>query len=133
MFKKILTSIVLSVFTFSCAGLISGSDQDIFIRSSSGDENVKAVVKSQNGEQTIAIPATVKVKRSKAPLTVRVTDKCYKKSNSYASANWNPFLLANIFGSIFGLTSTTVEIGNGNAYTYENNIFVNTNKKSSCR
>mgnify|MGYP000616228211 FL=1 len=132
--KTILAYLTLVLLTSSCAGLISGSSQDVFLRSSNGDSDVEATIVTKNGIQDVTIPATVKVKRSKAPLEVTVKEsRCYKKSKSYASASYNPMLAANILGSVFGLTSTTVEMNNGNAYTYEDTVFVNVRKKSSCR
>ncbi len=120
------------LLTTSCAGLISGKTQSVFLRTSDSQE-VEAEVVSANGVQNITIPGTVTVPRSKNPLTIKVKEgRCVKSSTEYATTKYNIFLLADVIGGVFGLTGTTIDMSSGAAWAYEDNIYVNVKKKPGC-
>ncbi len=118
----------------SCAGLISGKTQTVFLRSSDGSEDVEVEVSSVSGTQQARVPGTISVARDKMPLTIKVKeDKCRKESTTYASSKYNVMLLADAIGGIFGLTGTSMDMSSGAAWSYEDNVFVDIKKKPACR
>ena len=42
-------------------------------------------------------------------------------------------LLADAIGGLFGLTGTSMDMSSGAAWAYEDNVFVDTKKKKSCK
>lgn len=131
--KKIITSAILASYFLvtSCAGLISGSTQNVFLRTSNNEE-VEVEVSSASGVQNVKIPASVNVRRANSPLTISVKEKgCIKESKTYSPQKYNVFLFADAIGGIFGLTGTTIDMSSGAAWAYENEIVVNV--KDSCK
>lgn len=135
MIKKISFFLLISMLTSSCAGLISGSDQNVFITSSRGHQGVDATVIDQSGgSRDVKLPASVNVKRSKAPLTVKIKEsRCYKQSQKNVPSKWNVMMLVDVLWGFIGLTSTAVDMNSGAAYAYEDTVLVNTEKKPGCR
>lgn len=135
MFKKVSLFLVLSLLTSSCAGLISGSDQDIFITSSRGHQGVEvAVIDKSGASRNVKLPASVNVRRSQSPLIIKVKDsRCYEQSQRSVSSKWNTMMIVDVIWGVIGLTSTTVDMNSGAAYSYDDTVLVNTNKKSSCK
>lgn len=129
-----LLAISVLAFSSSCAGLISGETQTVFLRASDGSDNVEAEVSSVNGSQTVSLPGVVTVKRNKAPLTIKVKEnKCVKESTTYATSKYNVFLLADAIGGLFGLTGTSMDMSSGAAWAYEDNVMVDLKKKPNCK
>lgn len=123
-----------SILTSSCAGLVGGKTQNVFLRTSDGSENVEVEVTSINGPQTIKIPASIVVTRNQVPLTISVKEtRCIKEGKTYATTKYNIWLLADAIGGIFGLTGTTSDMSSGAAWAYEDNVIVNVNKKDGCK
>lgn len=130
--KLVLVSLLISLS--SCAGLISGKSQNVFLRTSDGSEDVKAEVSSVTGPQEVLLPTTVYIPRNKNPLTIKVLEnKCFKKTKTYVNPEYNPMLAANLLGGLLGLTGTTIDMNSGAAWEYEKNVVVNVKKKRSCR
>ena len=123
-----------SILTSSCAGLVGGKTQNIFVRTSDGSENVQVDITSATGTQTTKIPSSIVVSRNQMPLTISVKEgKCIKESKTYATTKYNIWLLADAIGGLFGLTGTTSDMSSGAAWAYEDNIVVNVSKKDGCK
>lgn len=134
--NKVSYSLVLAtlLLSTSCAGLISGKTQTIFLRPTDGSDDVEVEVSSVNGSQTVNIPSTVTVSRDKMPLTITVKeDKCRKESKTYATSKYNIMLLADAIGGVFGLTGTSMDMSSGAAWSYEDNVLVDVKKKQGCK
>lgn len=134
--NKVLYSLALAtlIFSTSCAGLISGKTQTVFLRASDGSDNIEVDVLSTSGNQQTKIPGTVIVARDKMPLTIKVKEsKCHKESTTYAPSKYNVMLLADAIGGVFGLTGTSMDMSSGAAWSYEDNVFVDVKKKPNCK
>ncbi len=133
--KKLnLIALTILLASTSCAGLISGKTQTIFLRSSDGSDGVEANISSMSGNQEVKIPTTISVARDKMPLTIKVKEnKCYKETTTYAPSKYNVMLLADAIGGVFGLTGTSMDMSSGAAWSYEDNIFVDVKKKQNCK
>jgi hypothetical protein len=134
--KKIFISFSILFLLSSCAGLISGENQNVYIVPSNSDvETINVEVSNGNGmSQTIEIPSNIQVQRSESPLVIKVKgNKCYKPTKTYSSASYNPMLLANVPGGIFGLIGTAIDMDSGAAWKYDDVVRVNVNKQRSCR
>ena len=134
--NQIFRSLILGTLFLatSCAGLISGKTQTVFLRTSDGSDDLEVEVSSVNGMQKVTIPSTVTVSRDKMPMTITVKeDKCHKESKTYAPSKYNVMLLADVIGGVFGLTGTSIDMSSGAAWAYEDNVFVDVKKKPACK
>lgn len=134
--NKILTPLAFAtlLFSTSCAGLISGKTQTVFLRATDGSDDVEVEVSSMSGTQQVKVPGIVTVARDKMPLTIKVKEnKCLKESTTYAPSKYNVMLLADAIGGLFGLTGTSMDMSSGAAWAYEDSVFVDVKKKQSCK
>lgn len=129
--QKIVPSVVALSMLTGCATMFDGGSHSMNVRPSQG-EKVKVEITSDNGPQTITIPAVVNVPRSKKDLYIAVKDDCYEGSSQVVQSEITPAFFVN-FITVFGLTGTTVDTSNGNAWTYDDTVIVSTDKKDSCK
>lgn len=122
------------IMTSSCAGLISGKTQNVFLRTSDGSDNVNVEVSSVGGTQNVTIPANVVIPRGQTTLAISVKENnCHKESKTYITPKYNIMLLADAIGGLFGLTGTTMDMSSGAAWSYEDNIIVDVKSKHVCK
>ncbi|MDA7705378.1 hypothetical protein N8772_02750 [Rickettsiales bacterium] len=120
----------------SCAGIIGGKTQNIYLIPNDYDsDNVEVEVSNGKGmRQTVEIPLSIQVQRSESPLIIKVKEnKCYKSTKTYVSSQYNPMLLANVPGGIFGLTGTAIDMDSGAAWGYDQTVRVSLKKKRYCK
>ncbi len=125
--------LALCLSATSCAGLISGKTQNVFLRTSDGSTDVEVEVTAAGGTQHATIPSVVVVPRGEAPLTVSVKEtRCHKAGKTFIPTKYNVMLLADAIGGLFGLTGTTMDMNSGAAWAYDDNAIVNISKKPGC-
>ena len=137
MIKKIIQSVTLlsSIFILSsCAGLIGGKNQTIFLMPTGNADEVEVEVITARGRRDVTIPGSIQVPRNKMPLRINVKEtRCIKSSKTFVPSQYNIFLVTNALGGVFGLIGTTMDMNSGAAWAYDDNVHVNVREKRSCR
>ncbi len=131
--KKLISLVILFGLS-SCATIFSGKTQNINLLPT--DSSERSEVEISNGKiiQNVAIPAMVVVPRANANLFIKVKENsCYKASSSIHESKLNWFTLMNIFGTWFSTSSTSTDSASGALWSYDNSIYVNNQKKPSCK
>jgi len=129
-----LLLVLTCILTTSCAELISGKTQNVFLRTSDGSDDVTAEISSIGGSQTVNIPANVVIPRGQTAVTITVKEsKCHEESKTYLTPKYNIMLLADAIGGLFGLTGTSMDMSSGAAWAYDENTIVNVKTKKACK
>ena len=134
--KKISLSLAAIFLLSSCAGIISGKNQNIYlVPTNASTETVEVKVQNNAGmAQTIDIPGTISVKRQESVLIIEVKNsKCYKSTKTYSTPKYNVMLASNAVGGLFGITGTAMDLESGAAWSYDNTIYVNTKETGRCK
>lgn len=124
----VLMSIVLC---FSgCATIVSGSRQQINIRTSNGQE-VKATITSDEGVKDVLLPTVFDAKRANRDILIDVKEtNSYETSSTIIRKKINPWVFGNILlwiGSLFG---STTDVASKSMWEYDDVVIVPVQKKS---
>ena len=124
--KIFLITVLLLSITFSgCATLFGGGGQQTIHVSGNTDKKMKAVMKYSDGSDSreLLIPKKVYISRKKQDIIIESPDN---KFDTYiVESKLNPYFVPNFLGSIFGLTSTTVDASSGAMWSYDNSVILN--------
>jgi len=124
--KKIFTISFFIVIIFNgCATLFGGGGQQAIYVSGNTDKNMKATVKYSDGSrsQYVTIPETIFVNRKQQDLIIESTDDEF--DTYIVASELNPYFVPNFLGSIFGFTSTAIDLQNGAMWSYDESVIVN--------
>jgi len=127
--EKCFVLFLFCVLNFcSCATVFTGGTTGISLNTPDG-KVAEVVVVSASGAQNITIPSSVMVKRSKAPVHVRVTDETCEETSVTVAQKVNLPFYANFLFGLFGTTSAGVDASTGAMWTYDENIVVPVERK----
>lgn len=127
--KKIILAFALTTLT-GCASIVAGNYKTVNVSTSNG-QSVEASVFAKNGEQNVTLPTAVTVRRDSQDLTITVKeDACVNSTTSVNSSRVEPWFWGNLLtGGIFGSTTDSMT---GDMWTYDENITVFVDKKTTC-
>lgn len=129
--SKFIPAFLAVTMLSGCATVFDGGSHSMNVQPSQG-KDVKIEVTGENGVQQVQIPSVVNVPRGKQDLYIAVKDECYNSTTQVVQSDITLAFFGNIFFSIFGLTGTTVDMSNGNAWTYDDNVVVATTPNGKC-
>lgn len=128
--KKIITVLAITAFMSGCASIIKGGTQNVNISTSDGKE-VEATVFTKAGSQETQLPRVISVKKDSQDITIAVKEnECYDETVTVTSSHIEPWFWGNILSG--GIVGSTTDSVTGAMWTYDDNVVVNLNEKSSC-
>jgi len=131
---KKLSSLLMLVIISSCGTIFAGRTKSVNIIPSDSKFTSEVEVMDGGIVKTTKLPAFMIVSRSRQSLIINVKeDGCYKSSQSAFSSKLNLFTLLNVFGGLWSTSSTSTDGAAGALWSYDDNLIVNTTKKSDCK
>lgn len=129
--KKLFITFLAATSLSGCASIVEGDYKTVNVSTSNG-ETVNASVFTKEGEKNVQLPSAVTVRRDSQDLTITVKeDACVNSTTSINSSRIEPWFWGNLLtGGIFGSTTDSMT---GDMWTYDDNITVYVDKKSSCK
>ena len=122
------------VIISSCGTIFAGRTKSVNIIPSDSKFTSEVEVMDGGIVKTTKLPAFMIVSRSRQSLIIKVKeDGCYKSSQSDFSSKLNLFTLLNVFGGLWSTSSTSTDGAAGALWSYDDNLIVNTTKKSDCK
>lgn len=132
--KKLLVAVFGIICFTGCATILGGGgEQNIQFVSQDPEATPKVNIVSKGGSQSVELPSTLNVKRSKQDILVTVQDECYKKNTQSVSSNINNYFLLNILFGGFGLFSSTTDAITGAMWEYDNTAVIYTTPNETCK
>lgn len=131
--KNIIAFLGIFAMT-SCGTLISGKTQSVNLISMDSSSKTEAEITNGKIVQNINLPSSTIVPRSRQVLTINVKENdCHKASTTMNQSKFNWVTLLNIFGGTLSTSSTSTDAATGALWSYDDNIYVNTQKKDGCK
>lgn len=131
--KVLFPLLLVTIMLQGCLGtMFTGTSRIVALQTSDG-KPTKVEVSGAGGIQEITIPGSVTVQASKAPITVKVKDKCYDETTQMVPSKVNVVSLFDFLFGTIGTTGASVDSSNGSFWTYDNNVIVITSKNNTCK
>jgi hypothetical protein len=130
--KLFLVALSAMALGFSgCATILGGGNSQVVNLQTFDGKPAEATIGTASGTpQQVTLPASITVKRAKAPLTVNVKETATTNASSYTyPSKVNFWVIGNLLGYYFSTSSTTTDAISGSIWVYDETVLVPVTRK----
>jgi len=122
---KLIFSLNLIIALTSCASIISGRNQTVTIKTTSGNNNEiynsNCKITNSKGEWVAKTPESIFIRKSYGDLSINCHNNYYKGSKTYKSSHELAVWGNIIFGGLIGFA---IDAGTGAGFSYPQTMYV---------